>query len=278
MRLTVLGCRQGMPADGQPSSSYLVETGSARLLLDCGPGAATALSSVAHPSDLDAIIISHLHADHCYDLLTVGKTLLSGRLRDPKRFPTLRDAARHEWPPIPLYVPKGGRSKLDTLASVFPVPHFPVLDRSFDVAFDVHEYEPADTFTVGDNAISMHRMNHSLLNCGTRLESPEGSFAFTGDTAYTPDLVTLARDVDLFLSEATLEEPDVTAHGHLCAAEAGDAAAAAEVGQLVLTHFITADETWLKARKADAERSFRGPVHLAAPGRTFDIRPGGGTR
>ncbi|WP_261556265.1 MBL fold metallo-hydrolase [Frankia tisae] len=278
MRLTVLGCRQGMPADGQSSSSYLVSTGSARLLLDCGPGAATALSSVAHPSELDAIIISHLHADHCYDLLTVGKTLLSGRLRDPERFPTLRGAARAEWPPVPLYVPKGGRAKLDLLASVFPVPSFPMLDRSFDVAFDVHEYEPGDTFTVGDCEISMHQLNHSLLNCGTRIESPEGSFAFTGDTAYTPDLVSLAANVDLFLSEATLEEPDVTTHGHLCAAEAGDVAAAAGVKELVLTHFITADDAWLAARKADAERSFRGPVHLAAPARTFDIRSSTGVR
>ncbi|MBL7493599.1 MBL fold metallo-hydrolase [Frankia sp. AgB1.9] len=278
MRLTVLGCRQGMPADGQASSSYMVSTGSARILLDCGPGAATALSSIAHPSDLDAIIISHLHADHCYDLLTLGKTLLAGRLRDPARFPTLRDAALNEWPPVPLYVPKGGRARLEILASAFPVPSFPMLDRSFDVAFDVHEYEPADAFTVGDCKIIMHSLNHSLPNCGTRIESPEGSFAFTGDTAATPDLVPLAQNVDLFLSEATLEEPDTTSHGHLCAAEVGEVAAAADVAQLVLTHFITADETWLKARKADAERSYGGPVHLAAPGRSFDIRPAGGTR
>jgi ribonuclease BN (tRNA processing enzyme) len=267
-----------MPADGQASSSYLVSTGSTRLLLDCGPGAATALSSLAHPGELDGIIISHLHADHCYDLLTVGKTLLSGRLRDPEHFPTLRDAARVEWPPVPLYVPKGGRGRLDILATVFPVPSFPMLDRSFDLAFVVHEYEPADTFTLGDCEISMHKLNHSLLNCGTRIESAEGSLSFTGDTAYTPDLVPLARDVDLFLSEATLEEPDVTVHGHLCAAEAGRVAADAEVSELVLTHFITADDTWLKARKADAERAFRGPVHLAAPGRAFDIRPSGRAR
>jgi ribonuclease BN (tRNA processing enzyme) len=278
MLLTVLGCRQGMPADGQASSSYLVSTDSTRILLDCGPGAAVALSSIAHPSELDAIVVSHLHADHCYDLLTVGKTLISGRLVDPKRFPTLRGIVRAEWPPVPLYVPKGGKARLDILASAFPVPSFPMLDRSFDVAFDVHEYEPGDTFTVGDCAISMHQLNHSLPNCGTRIESPEGSFAFTGDTTWTPDLVTLARDVDLFLTEATLEEPDVTAHGHLCAAEAGKAAAAANVAALVLTHFITSDETWLEARKADAERAFEGPVHLAAPGRSFDIRPSGGTR
>jgi ribonuclease BN (tRNA processing enzyme) len=64
----------------------------------------------------------------------------------------------------------------------------------------------------------------------------------------------------------------VTQHGHLCATEAGVAAAAAHAAQLVLTHFITADQTWLTGRAADAARSFPGPVHLAAPGRTFDVR------
>jgi ribonuclease BN (tRNA processing enzyme) len=267
-----------MPADGQASSGYLVSTASARILLDCGPGVATALSAIAHPSELDAVIISHLHADHCYDLLTLGKTLLSGRLLDPERFPTLPDARRKEWPPVPLYVPTGGRARLDVLASAFPVPTVPTLDRSFDLAFEVHEYEPSDTFTVGDCKISMHPTKHSLPNCGTRIESEEGTFAFTGDTTSTPALVTLAQDVDLLLTEATLELPDLTRHGHLCASEAGEVAAAAEVGQLVLTHFITADETWLNGRKADAERFFGGPVHIAAPGSTFEIRPSGGTR
>lgn len=49
MRLTVLVCRAGMPADGQASSGYLLETATTRLLLDCGPEIVTALSSVAEP-------------------------------------------------------------------------------------------------------------------------------------------------------------------------------------------------------------------------------------
>ena len=47
MRVTILGCRSGMPADGQPSSGYLVATSRAAVLLDCGPGIATALGAVA---------------------------------------------------------------------------------------------------------------------------------------------------------------------------------------------------------------------------------------
>lgn len=69
------GAAAGMPSDGQASSGYLVTADGVSLLLDCGPGVATALS--AHPDDdLSAVLVSHLHLDHCYDLLPAGKALL----------------------------------------------------------------------------------------------------------------------------------------------------------------------------------------------------------
>jgi ribonuclease BN (tRNA processing enzyme) len=77
MRVTILGCRSGMPANGQPSSGYLVTAGCAAILLDCGPGIATALGTVAAPHGLSALVVSHLHLDHCYDLLPLGKSLLT---------------------------------------------------------------------------------------------------------------------------------------------------------------------------------------------------------
>nr|MDT0665158.1 MBL fold metallo-hydrolase [Micromonospora sp. DSM 115978] len=232
-----------------------------------------------HPSALDAVVISHFHTDHCYDLLPIGKTLLSGRLHDPLHFPTLpatadtpeRPSAQH-WPPLPLYVPAGGRTTLDALAAVFPVPTAPALDKAFEIAFDVREYAPGTVFTVGDCTVSLHPQQHTLPNCGIRVETTEGTFAYTGDAQYTGALVDLARDVDLLLAEATLELPDDCFHGHLSATEAGYVARDAGVGQLVLTHFVTDDQPWLAARKAEAERCYTGPVHLAAPGRRFEVR------
>ena len=277
MDLTILGCRQGMPADGQASSCYLVTEESTRLLLDCGPGAATALSAVTHVSTLDAVVISHLHSDHCYDLLPLGKTLLNGRIRDARRLPTLPDAGTAIWPPVPLHVPAGGRTAFDALAAALPVPTVPVLDRAFDLAFDLNEYEPGDEFTIGECRIGLYPLRHSLPNCGIRVTGPTGSLAYSGDTYDVPGLVKLARGVDLFLCEATLELTDDTVHGHLTAAQAGEAAAAAGAGELVLTHFLTADPTWLEARRADAQRYFDGPVHLASPGRRFEVQSSNGT-
>jgi len=275
MWLTVIGCRSGMPSGGRCSSSYLVSTSSTRILLDCGPGAATALSAIGHPNQLDGIVISHLHLDHCYDLLPLGKMLLAGRVHYPMRFPTLPENIRPvPAPPIPLYVPEGGRPIFEALAALFPVATIPMLDKAFSVAFDVREYRPGDTFTIGDAKIGMHGLRHAVLNCGTRIESAEGSLAYTGDTGVTDALVDLARDVDLLLAESTLELPDPSDHGHLCALEAGDAAMNAGVGQLVLTHFVTDDPGWLGARRAEAAGRFGGPVHLANPGRRFAVRAG----
>ncbi len=276
MFLTVLGCRQGMPADGQASSSYIVTEGTTRVLLDCGPGGATALSAVTHVSTLDAVVVSHLHSDHCFDLLPLGKTLLSARMRDDRRFPTLPRLGATEWPPLPLHVPAGGKAALTALAAALPVPTYPLLDRSFDLAFDVTEYEPGDILTAGSLEIRLYPLHHSLANCGMRVTGPAGTLAYSGDTFDVPGLIELAHGVDLLLCEATLELPDDSVHGHLSAAQAGEVAAAAGVGELVLTHFITADPEWLAARRADAERAFAGPVHLASPGRRFEVRPAGG--
>jgi ribonuclease BN (tRNA processing enzyme) len=75
MELLVLGCHAGMPAGGQASSGYLVATSRCRVLLDCGPGVAAALSAHGGAGGLDAIVVTHLHPDHCYDLLPIGITL-----------------------------------------------------------------------------------------------------------------------------------------------------------------------------------------------------------
>jgi ribonuclease BN (tRNA processing enzyme) len=268
MLVKVLGCRAGMPADGQASSGYLVTTASTSLLLDCGPGVATALSGIDRPR-LNGVVISHLHLDHCYDLLPVGKGLLAAGTPYPGD--ANPPAATTLAPPVPLYVPAGGRSVLGRLAALFPVTTMPVLNRVFDLAFDVREYQPHDVFQLGDCRITMHQLRHAAPNCGTRVDTAGGSLAYTGDTGMTDTLLELADHVDLLLCEATLASADKGPHGHLSAEQAGQVAAAAQAGQLVLTHFRSADRAWLEARRADAERIFDGPVHLATPNREFEV-------
>jgi ribonuclease BN (tRNA processing enzyme) len=270
MQLTVLGCRAGMPADGQASSGYLVDTGTTRLLLDCGPGIATALSALAEPDSLDAVVISHLHLDHCHDLLPLGKSLLSPLAH----YPGADDDSGQrpvELPLLPLYVPAGATATLLTWASLLTVDTIPLLDQVFDGAFELREYRPGETHTIGDASLTFHELRHSKPNCGVRVGTPEGTVAYTGDTGVCDEITRLASGVDLLLAEASLEHTDHGTHGHLCAADAATAAAAADAAELVLTHFPSADETFLKARVAEAARLFPGRVSAAFPGATFVV-------
>ncbi|WP_037360954.1 MBL fold metallo-hydrolase [Amycolatopsis orientalis] len=267
MQLTVLGCRSGMPADGQASSGYLVETASAKLLLDCGPGIAAALSAVADPAELDGVVISHLHADHCYDLLPIGKSLLSATLEFPGGPPARRASPR----PVPLYVPAGARSLFTRWAALFPVVTAPLLDQAFERAFAVHEYTPGDRFEVGDTTVGLHELRHVAPNCGVRVETATAVLAYTGDTGFADSAVKLAADADLLLAEATLSAPDRTAHGHLSGGDAGRIAAEAGARALALTHFASIEPTWLQHLSDDAATTFDGPIRLVRAGERIRV-------
>ena len=254
MYVTVLGCQAGMPDGGRASSGYVVTTASCRLLLDCGPGVATALSGHAGAASLDAIVISHLHPDHCYDLLPVGTTLLRrGR-------------------PIPLYVPGGGGALLAALGSLFPV-RAGGASPPFHEAFSVHEYAPGDMVHMGDCTVTLYELRHAMPNCGVRVHDGTVSLAYTGDTGPTTALLALADQVDLLLAEATMVDGDAGEYGHLSATDAGRLAAEAAVGQLVLTHLFATDADSVRATAAEAARVFSGPVQVAQPGACYRVGP-----
>lgn len=270
VQLTILGCRAGMPAAGQASSGYLVRSGETNILLDAGPGIAAALSRHLGAHRLSAVFISHLHTDHLYDLVPIGKSILAARTSydHSTGLARLEDA-----PKIPLFVPAGGREKLDLLSSVFPVTTQPWLDKPFELAFDVVEYSADQTFRTGDVTVSLAELRHVATSCGIRLEAGGKSLVYTGDTGVTEALVSLASTAGTLLAESTLDETDPGPHGHMSSGDAGRAAAAAGVGQLILTHFSTGETSKLEWHKSRAAEAFAGPIDISQPDRTFDILP-----
>ena len=78
MRLTVIGCSGSMSGRFSAASAYLLqadgedEDGRLRTysaVLDFGPGAMGQLLNYLDPADLDAMVLSHLHTDHCADII-----------------------------------------------------------------------------------------------------------------------------------------------------------------------------------------------------------------
>lgn len=266
MDLRIIGCSGGQPSNGWASSGYLVTEGDTRILLDAGAGVAAELSAVAAPQDLDAIYISHLHADHVWDVISLGKMIVSSYIQ-------YHDGGdRPEFVPGPLprlILPVGGAAALSSIAQHFAIPSMPWLSQVIEHAFDVIEYEPGFSTEVGGIEIVTTEMRHAAIDSAIRLTGSTGSMLYTGDTGMNDALVPAARGVDLLLIENTTVEPGFAAHGHLSSREAGQVAVDADVSSLVLTHYRNAGEDDRALRAATAAAAYEGPLTLAEPGLEF---------
>jgi ribonuclease BN (tRNA processing enzyme) len=230
LRLTVLGCSTAAPHAAWPAAGYLVDWGDTSLLLDVGQGVIRRLQRVMDPTDLSAIVIGHMHADHYLDL--VGLRYL---------FPWGEAAPN----PIPVHLPPGGRARLDALATA-------VSERSgfFDAAFDATEYDPSRVLQVGDLTVRFIRGRHYVPAWGVMIEAPDGArLAYTGDTGPNEELVETVRGVDLLLLEAALRQPshDDPKRGHLTAEEAIDIAERSGARSALLCHYAPARRPELEA-------------------------------
>lgn len=256
-----LGVAGGVPRRDSPCSGYLVRSATTSILLDCGPGIAGCFEATDRLIDLDGVIISHLHLDHCYDLLPLGYI----------RYGYQQLAAREgrTVAPLPLYLPEGGRELLETLNGCFPVPTVQGLDRMFDLVYAAQPAPMETPFEVGDALVRRVPMRHAIPCGGVRIELEGRVIAYTGDTGPTERITELAVDADLLLIEASFLEPGMQDHGHLSAAQAGEAARAAGVDQLVVTHQIgppLGPPIDRQRTMAAAARAFGGPVTVARAG------------
>jgi ribonuclease BN (tRNA processing enzyme) len=252
MRLTIVGCSGSYPGPDSPASCYLVEAEQGgrtwRLVLDLGNGALGALHRYADPFAVDAVLLSHLHADHCIDLTSYYV------LR--KYHP---DGAR---PPIPVYGPDGTPGRL---ARAYDLPKSPGMNEEL-----IFHHFPADPFAIGPFTVTAVAVAHPVPAYAMRIEADGRTLTYSGDTGVCPELVACARDADLFLCEASfLEGHDNPPDLHLTGAEAGSAATEASARRVVLTHV----PPWYDAQVvlAEAKRTYSGPLELAACGRAYEL-------
>ena len=218
MKLTVIGCSPAWPNPGSAHSGYLVE-GPGRLLLDCGPGVLPRLRESESWPSIDAIVITHFHLDHWGDLV-------------PWVWGTMYGLGA-EGPQPELWLPPGGGDYLCKLGNRLGFPDM------FERTFRVRHYEDDAPFEVAGLTVTALRVPHYTLETyGLRVENARRTLAYSGDAGPSDRLVELARDVDLFLCEATLErgELDGEPRGHLSAEEAIEAYDASGARRLLLTH------------------------------------------
>lgn len=277
MKVHVLGRYAGYPAPGGGCAGYLVEAGGRRLLLDCGPGTLGRLQTHCAIEDLDAVLLTHMHADHCLDLVPMAYALMA--------WCQTHEAGRkvHR---VPLFVPAGTRGALAALSRALGHPLFnfqPVPGASpayealvageKDFLFNLlpcEEYALDGEVSPAGIPCRTRTVQHGVIAAGVRVEHEGVSLVYSGDTRFTPALVELARGADLLLCEATTT-PDTEAFyvNHMSPAAAGRVAREAGARRLVLVHVPPgADEEGLLAIAGEA---FGGPVAVAHEGETYDV-------
>ena len=220
------------------------------MLLDAGSGAIGNLQTALAYGALDAIVISHMHADHFFDIVPLRYGLTYG----------LRRATR-----LPLWLPPNGSPTLQAIAAPFTG------ERDFfGNVFDVREYDPTGTLKVGDLGLTFTPALHYIEAYAIRAEVPGATFAYTGDTAPCDAVAAHARGAALFLCEATLglgsESPP---RGHTSAREAGTMARQADVEHLALTHYYSGVEP--ADLIAAARDEFAGPITVVDDGMEFSL-------
>lgn len=253
MKLTVIGCAGSFPNAESPASCYLIEAPyegrTYRLVVDLGSGSLGALQRHTDLREVDAIAISHLHADHCFDL--------SGFYVFSKYHP---DGAL---PRIPVLGPAGAGERL-ALAYGIDEP------VGMTEQFEFLECVDRETVRLGPFTVTSRLVDHPVTAYALRIATDTRAIAYSGDTGPTQALVEIADGADLFLCESSFVESAVNPPNlHLTGAEAGDVATRAGVGRLLITHI----PAWTDRSEveSDVKGTWDGPCDLVAPGSTYDL-------
>lgn len=242
----MLGKSPAMPDAGGAHSGYLVTHAGFTLLLDCGGGVLSKLRQYGDPAAVDAVLISHLHADHMLDLLPFSFALSAGLLDDQRR-------------QRPLWGPPGAAAAFAAYAGAVG------MGDQINDGFWVREYDPAKELKLGPLTIRFCKVPHYIPSWACDLQAPTGQrLTFGSDCAPNEPLIKFARDTDLLMLEAT----DGTGphegggfRGHLTAGEAGAIAHHAGARRLLLTHY--SDQLDAEQLREAAQRSYGGQVEMA---------------
>jgi ribonuclease BN (tRNA processing enzyme) len=258
LRLTVLGSCGTFPGAGRACSGYLLEGGElgarpTRVWVDTGSGSLSNLLRHAPVSDLDAIWVSHLHADHCNDL--------------PLAYYVLRYGGTVPDRPVPVFGPTGWHEHMSNFMTTDATSS---TTKDMRDMFEVHELHDGETITLGGLRLNAIETQHSVETYGVRATDGGSVLAYSADSGPCDALGRLASGADLFLCEAAwMRLPPDYRPIHCTPAEAGETAARAGAKKLVLTH-VRPDSDPADAT-AQASQAYGAEVGFALEGDVYEF-------
>jgi ribonuclease BN (tRNA processing enzyme) len=245
VKLTIVGSAPAYTTEPcVASSSYLVEHGETSIALDFGQSSFSAMAQHRSPETLDAVVISHLHADHNVDLIP---------LRHFVQFEKDGHAPA-------LFGPTDLRARFDAFLAT------EVFEQFGGGALSPGRFE------IGQLAVEARHVTHIPDSYAFRV-SATGSdgpgLVYSGDCGEPDDLLPLIRPGDIVLCEAGFGTRRDTPQVHLTAQEAADVARRGEASWLYLTHIHHRYDT--DEVRAAAVDVFGDNVGVARPGMTLGI-------
>lgn len=265
MKLTTIGCTGSMSGPKSPASCYLVQangvdpsTGEDRVwnvVLEMGPGSFGALWRRISPRDIDAVVLSHCHADHMADIISLQVYRKWGPGSD--------------LPPLMVVGPEGLLERIRQIDGV-------VEEELYANEFDIRTVEDGQSYQIGPMTLTSFKGIHTIPSFGTRIEGPSQSdpstavsMFFTGDTDESPRIDAGAMNVDLLLTEIGFTCEDSVRGIHMDGVRAGSFATRANVGRLVATHI----QPWTETEQVLAElrQTWSGPVDFACLESSFVV-------
>jgi len=242
VELTILGCDGSYAGPGGSCTGYLLRTDTTSVWLDAGPGTLGAVQEHVALTDLDAIVVTHEHPDHCLEL------------------PVVRNALK--------YVLDVEGMRVITTAGVRQL-----VDHISDGAEPTFSWEVVSDggrATVGDIELAFVRTDHPVETLAVRASHGGRALGYTADTGSKFSFAAFGSDpLHLALCEATLAPERQGTFEHLTGAEAGVLAREAGAEHLLLTHLTPGSDE--ARRRAEAATTYDGPVSTARPGDTYEV-------
>lgn len=258
---TVIGAGSILPRAGFGPAGYALRPapGAPVTLFDCGPGSLRALPSLGIGLlEVERIVLSHFHLDHCLDLFAFAFARRNPSLGTP--------------PPLEVIGPRGLLTLVQQAAGALSALARDPAARLLEVA-----PETCDAALERPGLrLSWTATGHTPEALAWRADLEGGaSVAYSGDSPEQPRVAELARGVDLFVCECSHADGQGVP-GHLTPSSAARLARDAAARRLLLTHFYPGLEPADAARAA--ARVFEGEILCARDGAVFELRdraPGG---
>jgi ribonuclease BN (tRNA processing enzyme) len=243
MKLTVIGYWGAYPEVNEATSGYLLEHNEKKVLIDCGSGVLSKLQDYIKLEELDAVVISHYHADHFADLYCLQyATIISRHLETRVK-------------PLKIFG-LGNDQKFETLEY-----------GSSCIAYPLNS---GDTLEIEGLKFTFLDTEHPIPCVAMRIEANGRVLSYSGDSSWSENLIKIARSSNVFLCECSLySSGNAKVAGHLTGEEVGKIASKAGVNQLILTHLPHFGDR--KELIVEAQKHYNGKITLAKGGLAIEI-------